>query len=465
MTELVTVGDILDGKVETFDLLLFSSEAEKGLLCSLLKDGHLFEDVSNVGLRIEDFYFAEHQIIFRAIQELALAELPIDGLAVFDKCPADYKYAVELSEIMEIENLLPSTGHVVTYAQIIKEKKLYRKLNGLGIEISKMAKLQKGNPKEIITKAQDFLLSLDDPSRSTAKMDVRDMVMERLKHLADLHSGATQFQAVFTGFTNFDNIVKGFKPGELILIAGRPSMGKTAIALNMALNMAIKYGLGVGIVSLEMGNDALTDRFFSILSGVDIQRIQTGRMSEDEYRSVVKMASVLYDANLHVSDRAVETPASLRSLALNFVRKHDIKVLVIDYLQLLDPNVSRENKTVEVGEISKSLKAIAREFKITVIALSQLNRGVEGRVEKRPNMSDLRDSGSLEQDADMVVMIYRPEYYSRDATAEQDVGVTELIVSKNRNGPLGTARLRFSSHLTRFEDEPPHPEVSYWGKS
>jgi replicative DNA helicase len=279
-----------------------------------------------------------------------------------------------------------------------------------------------------------------------------ELVQRAISQLEKAYENKNSITGVPSGFTDFDSKTCGLQPGELIIIAARPSMGKTALTLNIASYVAVRKNIPVAVFSLEMGAEQLVQRLLGAQAGIDLSRIRKGQIKSTEWTDMARAAGELSEAPVYIDETPGLSIAELRTKARRMHHEHGIQLLIIDYLQLMSGPPGYENKATEVGEISKGLKSLARELSIPVIALSQLNRGVESRTDKRPMMSDLRESGAIEQDADLIAFLYREEYYLKDKTPEDKIGVAELIIGKHRNGPTGTLELQFKSELTRFEN-------------
>jgi replicative DNA helicase len=406
-----------------------SIEAEQSVLGGLLLDNNAWDKIGDV-VSEADFYRDEHRRIFRAIQRLMEKSRPADVVTVSEALDAaGDKDVGGLAYLSELAANVPGASNIRRYAEIVRERAILRQLVTAGDEIAESGmKHQAGfvhiNP--LLTE-----------------------VVERIQELHD-RDNPTDITGVPTGYTDLDQKTSGLQGGDLIIVAGRPSMGKTAFALNVAEHVAVNAGLPVGVFSMEMGGSQLAMRMLASIGRLDSSRVRTGRLNDEEWGRLAFALGKLHEAPIYIDETGGINPIDLRARARRLHRQcGKLGLIVIDYLQLMVGARQSDNRANEVSEISRSLKALAKELEVPVIALSQLSRKVEERQDKRPMMSDLRESGAIEQDADVILMMYREEYYKPDT---QEKGVAEVIIGKQRNGPTGTVRLAFLGEYTRFEN-------------
>ncbi|QQG34993.1 MAG: replicative DNA helicase [Deltaproteobacteria bacterium] len=443
----------LENKKHTIELSIPQSlDAERGILCSLLIDTEAFEIASKFGIKSDDFYHPSHQIIFSAISSAYYNNKPINTVTIVDELIQLQKLDTigGPSFIAHLESLFPSSAHIKTYIKIVKDKSILRKLILTASKIAQTAYSQKEKIPHILDAAEQAILKIRDDSPQKEMIPMNELINIVLDKIEVSYDNEIEILGLASGFESIDKTTGGFQPGEFIVIAARPSMGKTALTLNMATHIAMHNQIPVVMFSLEMSADQLVFRILSAESRVDLSRLKTGLINAEEFSDFIGSTSFLSRAPLFIDDSPTLSIAELRNKCRRLALHHHIKLIIVDYLQLMDGPPGIENKTIEVGEISKGLKSIARELKIPVIALSQLNRSVESRLDKRPLMSDLRESGAIEQDADLIVFLYREDYYTKENTPEEKIGMTEIIIAKNRNGPTGISSLKFLSNITKF---------------
>lgn len=473
---LIPIGDIFDeverkkkeAIAETAERVLKTSkklpnalEAEKGLLSGLLLDRDAYDKIALEGLKADDFYHPAHGTIFGAMQRLHEKSEPIDTVTVVEELLRMQKLEQigGPGTIAELEALFPSAANVSSYARLIQDKASLRHLIKTSSEIVNAAFSQDRPVADIIDEAEKEILTIREDCGKKGVTPIHDLVQAAIKHFDSLSKNKNPITGISSGFLGLDKLTCGFQDGELIVVAGRPSMGKTAIMLNIASYAALKAHAPTAFFSLEMGSEQLIQRLIGAEARIDLSRLRRGLFEQDEFSKLVKAAGVLGEAPMYIDETPALSIMEFRNKARRMVHKYGVKLIIIDYLQLMSGPQGYDNKATEVGEISKGLKSIARELRVPVITLSQLNRGVESRTDKRPMMSDLRESGAIEQDADVIAFLYREEYYLRDKTPDDKLGITELIVSKNRNGPTGTVELKFFNNITRFVDlEKDHEE-------
>ena len=428
---------------------LAAIELEKKLLSSLMIDeGEAIPRVSAM-LNAEDFYRAEHRLIYAALLALYAKGTPINPLLVEAELNRlDEKRRVTRTYLFGLVELEYTAARAEYYAKIIKEHSIRRRLKEIGRELIEAADDETKTVEELLEMAERKILSVNATQNRTGFEDVRSIMLKTFERVNARVSRPNELGGVPAGLMDLDKVLNGFQKSDLILLAARPSMGKTALALNIAANSAARKKV-VGIFSLEMSKVQLGSRMLSTWSGVNSQYLNTGNVTDDDMNLLLSALEELGNLKLYIDDTAGLGLLELRSKARRLKHEFGLDLLIIDYLQLMQ-GARAENRQQEISEISRGLKGLARELDVPIIALSQLSRSVEMRAEKKPQLSDLRESGSLEQDADIVMFLYRDEYYNRD---EQDnENIAELIIAKNRNGPTTSVRLQFNKEVMRFGD-------------
>ncbi len=432
-----------------------SIEAESSVLGGLLLDNAAWDRVSDL-LTDTDFYRYEHRLIYGAIGALINATKPADVITVFEHLQNQGK-AEEvggLSYLNSLAQYVPSAGNIRRYAEIVRERSILRKLVSASDEIATNAFNPQGRPvADIVDEAEQKIFNIGEQG-SRMKQGFQGMdslvvaLLDRVQEMADNPNDVT---GVPTGFYDLDRMTAGFQAGDLIVLAARPSMGKTALAINIAEHVALHEGLPVAVFSMEMGAAQLAVRIVGSIGRIDQSHLRTGKLTDEEWPRLTETIEKLRNISLHIDESAGLTSSELRANARRLARQcGQLGLIVVDYLQLMSGSTSSdENRATELGEISRGLKMLAKELKCPVLALSQLNRSVETRPDKRPMMSDLRESGAIEQDADIIMFIYRDDYYTKDASKEP--GVAEVIIAKQRNGPTGLIKLAFLKPITKFE--------------
>ncbi len=432
-----------------------SLEGESSVLGGLLLDNGAWDRVADL-LNDSDFYRYEHRLVYAAIGKLINASKPADVITVYEHLQSQGK-AEEVGGLAYLNSLaqyVPSAGNIRRYAEIVRERSILRKLVGASDEIATTAFNPMGRPvADIVDEAERKIFNIGEQG-SRLKQGFQGMdtlvvnLLDRVQEMADNPNDVT---GVPTGFYDLDRLTAGFQAGDLIVLAARPSMGKTALAINIAEHVALNEGLPVAVFSMEMGAAQLAVRIVGSIGRIDQGHLRTGKLSDEEWPRLTEAIEKLRNISLHIDETAGLTSSELRANARRLARQcGQLGLIVVDYLQLMSGSGgSDENRATELGEISRGLKMLAKELKCPVIALSQLNRSVEQRPDKRPMMSDLRESGAIEQDADIIMFIYRDEYYSKDACKEP--GVAEIIIAKQRNGPTGVVKLAFLRPITKFE--------------
>ena len=430
-----------------------SVEAEQAVLGGLLLDNSTWDAIAD-RLHAEDFYRRDHQQIFAAIAELSRRNEPSDAvtLAEFLAAKGQGEETGGLAYLAGLARDTPTAANIRAYADIVRERSLLRQLIRVSGEIAASAYESEGRTaKELVDGAEQLVFAIAEQGRRTTSgfVPLREVLGATIDRLDMLHQSQGQLTGVSTGYADLDRMTAGLQPGDLIIVAGRPSMGKTALALNIAENAAIAASTAVAVFSMEMSREQLSMRMISSLGRVDQSHLRTGNFGDEDWARINSAIAQMKSAPIYIDDSAALTPTEVRARARRLTREQPLGLIVIDYLQLMQVPGTKENRATEISEISRSLKALAKELKVPVIALSQLNRSVEQRTDKKPVMSDLRESGALEQDADLIMMIYREEVYEPDTPRK---GIADIIIAKQRNGPTGEVHLTFLGKYTRFEN-------------
>jgi replicative DNA helicase len=440
----VATGDLL-GKMPPSH-----TEAERAVLGSILfNDAGLAQIVDF--LAVEDFYVSAHQVIYQAMMAITQRSQRIDLVTLQDELTKNNKLDVAggLSYIVALQEDIPAAGFIEQHARIIKEKAVLRELIGSATSIISNCYTQDDKSIEVVLDHAEktiFNIAHKRANQTFVQLDI--WLKKTFKHLSDIKSHGKGITGIPSGYKKLDLLTSGFQKSDLIVLAARPSMGKTAIALNIAA-YAAEQGISVGFFSLEMSAEQLTLRLLSTESGIPHQNIRNANISSEEWIELTNVATKLATHKMFIDDTALLTVMDLRAKARKLKAEHQLEMLVVDYLQLIQSNSRYENRHQEVSEISRSLKALAKELNIPIIALSQLSRAVDSRMDKRPILSDLRESGAIEQDADVIMFLYRDVVYNPEA---ENPSAAELIIGKQRNGPTGTVFLNFVRELTKFEN-------------
>ena len=442
--------------IEALRVSPHSLEAEQAVLGGLMLAPDAMDKVADK-LGEDDFYRKDHRLIWRAIAELANKGMPCDAVTLGDWFDANGM--VELvggaSYLIELANATPSAANIAAYADIVREKSVLRQLIDAGTAITEDGYRPEGKSvQEVMELAEQRVFKIAE-SGARGKKDIvsmRTAVSEAFRLLSQRYENRGQLTGVSTGFTDLDELTSGLQPSDLIIVAARPSMGKTAFALNIAEAAAMRGKKSVAVFSMEMSASQLAFRLISSLGRIHQSHLRTGDLAEEDWPRVTSAITMLSDAKIFIDDTPAMSPVEMRSRARRLQREHGLGLIVIDYLQLMQVPGNKENRATEISEISRGLKALAKELDVPVIALSQLNRSLEQRADKRPMMSDLHESGAIEQDADVIMFIYRDEYYNKESP---DKGLAEIIIGKQRNGPTDTVKLAFLGHYTKFENYAP----------
>lgn len=424
-------------------------EIEKRLLSAmLLKEGKVIPDVIDI-LKAEDFYRPEHRVIYQAAIDIYSRGTPPNPLLIEEELRrTDKLKCISLQYLLMLVEAEYSTARATAYAETIREKSIRRQLNDAGDEIADDASDETKSIEEVLDSAGKKILSVTLYNKQKGFAELVPILQSSLERIFHIRNHKNELSGIPTGIHDLDKLTNGFQKSDMIILAARPSMGKTALALNMALGAA-KRGKVVAIFSLEMSKAQLGNRLLSLESGISSQDLNTGHLTRDDLSDLVDASERLEDLKLYIDDTAGLRILEMRSKLRRLKHEHGLDLVVLDYLQLMQGG-QQENRQQEISEISRSLKAMARELEVPILALSQLSRNVELRAEKKPQLSDLRESGSLEQDADIVMFLYRDEYYNRDDAESQNIA--ELIIAKNRNGPTVNVNLQFNKEIMRFGD-------------
>lgn len=436
-----------------------SLEAEQSVLGALLIDPSAFDRIGDVLIK-DDFYTKGHQLIYEIIAQQAHSGQAFDVLTVIEAL----KQRGLLDEVggdqalFRLVDQTPSAAHVSSYAAIVRDRSMLRSVLRYATDMTELVYQTEGRTgDEVIDLAEMKLYHITQNRQQTSGPEAIQSVLGRTTdRIEELSTRAESITGVPTGFSDFDELTAGLQSGDLVIVAGRPSMGKTAFSLNIAEHVALLTSRPVLVFSLEMQSELLALRMLSSLGRIDQHRLRTGKLLDEDWPRLTSAMQMMHQSKLFIDDTPGLTPTELRARARRVKRQHkDLSLIVVDYLQLMNVPHYKDNRTQEISEISRSLKLIAKELDVPVIALSQLNRSLESRADKRPMMSDLRESGAIEQDADVICFIYRDEVYNPDT---QDKGVAEIIISKQRNGPIGKVRLTYLGLYTRFENY----VANYW---
>ncbi len=429
-------------------------DAERAVLGALLLEPAAYEAVVDEGLQAEHFYRPAHGTIFKTIAALHAAAEPIDTLTVVDELlrQGQLDQVGGTAAISQLEALLPTAAHVGAYARLVREKSVLRQLIENATNVVQSAYAQDKRVAEILDDAERTILEISQGTQRKTIVPMPELVKRATQQLEKAFNQKSAITGVATGFRQLDFMTSGLQPGELIIVAARPSMGKTAFTLNVASHVSMRLHKPVMFFSLEMGADQLVQRLLGAEARVDLSNLKKGFVKNEEWAMLAEASGRLSEAALYIDETPSISVTELRNKCRRQMHETGLSMVIIDYLQLMQGPPGYDNKATEVGEISKGLKTLARELNIPVVALSQLNRGVESRTDKRPMMSDLRESGAIEQDADIIAFLYREEYYLREKTPEDKLGIAEIIVAKHRNGPVGSIELRFFNSITRFEN-------------
>ncbi|MEH6449302.1 MAG: replicative DNA helicase [Oleispira sp.] len=431
-----------------------SIDAEQSVLGGLLLDNRAWESVSEV-LEDTDFYSHKHRNIYRAIKSLVDQEQPVDVVTVSEELEelGTLNEIGGIAYLGELADMTPSTANSGAYGVIVKERSQQRRLIEAASEITLQAYEPEGkNSLDILSDAEQKIAQIAEGNRKEGgPVIVGPLLKSTLDQLDELFNKPEGLSGITSGFTEIDNRTSGFQKADMVVVAGRPSMGKTTYAMNLVENALIATKRPCIVFSMEMPSESIVMRMLSSIGKIDQTRIRSGKLIEDDWPKLSSAVNILKDLPLYIDDTPALTPQDMRARCRKVYRENDndIGLVMVDYMQLMQVTGASEGRSQEISEISRSMKAIAKEFSCPIIALSQLNRSLEQRPNKRPVMSDLRESGAIEQDADIIAFIYRDEVYNEDTP---DKGIAEIITGKHRNGPIGTDRLAFVGKYTRFEN-------------
>ena len=430
-----------------------SIEAEQSVVGAMLMDKDAITTAGEI-ISGDDFYQASYGVIFDSMIELFNEGKPVDLITLQERLkekdvPAEI---ASLEFVRDLVTAVPTSANVKYYAQIVADKSLMRKMIKLNESIENMCYAGKEPVESIMEQTEKSMFQLLQRRTTGDYVPIKQVVLNALDKIEKASKSKGTVTGIPTGFIDLDYKLSGFQPSDFILIAARPSMGKTAFVLNIAQYMAFKKNKAVAIFSLEMSKEQLVNRLFSLESQVDAQSLRTGNMKDSDWEKLIEGAGIIGQSKLIIDDTPGISISELRSKCRKYKLEHGLDIIIIDYLQLMSGSTraaAAENRAAEISEISRGLKGLAKEMDVPVIALSQLNRGVDARTDKRPVMSDLRESGAIEQDADVILFIYRDEVYNKETP---DKNVAEIIIGKQRNGPTGIVRMRFDGMFTRFDN-------------
>lgn len=442
-----------DIQTEALKVPPHSTEAEQAVLGGLMLDNQAWDRVAE-RVQEKDFYRTEHRLIFRVMADLAHRGSPFDVITLAEALKGINELDNAGGELylFELSNNTPSAANITAYSEIVRERSVLRQLISVANEIGEGAFNPNGRASlELLDEAERKVFAIaENGGRVGGPVKISALAAKAVDRIDTLFHSSQPITGLSTSFNDLDQLTSGLQPSDFVVIAGRPSMGKTTFAMNIAEHAAIKNAKPILIFSMEMPGEALAMRMMSSLGRIDQLRIRTGKLEDFEWPRVMSAMNMLSETSMYIDDTPGLSPGEVRARARRVAREQgQLGLIVIDYLQLMQVPGYKENRTAEISEISRSLKSLAKELNVPVVALSQLNRGLEQRTNKRPVMSDLRESGAIEQDADVIIFIYRDEVYDESS---RDKGIAEIIIGKQRNGPIGTVRLTFLGKYTRFEN-------------
>lgn len=428
-------------------------EAEHSVLGALMLDKDAIIKIANL-IRLGDFYKDDHNIIYEAMIELYEKREPIDVLSLSNRL--EEKGQLDKiggsSYLATLVNSVPSSSNIVHYAKVVQKKSTLRKLILVANEITELGYREDEDVEKILDTAEQKLFGVSQKYIKQDFIPIKSILEEAFNRIDELHKGDHQLRGIPTGFPDMDNLLAGFQKSDLVILAARPSIGKTTLALDLARQIATKNKIPVGIFSLEMSSDQLIDRMLAAQANVDLWRLRTGRLKtgegDDDFQRIGEAMGILSEAPIFIDDAGSANVMEMRTMARRLQAEHNVELIIIDYLQLMEGRRGGDNRVNEISEISRALKQLARELNIPIIALSQLSRAVESRSPQIPKLSDLRESGSIEQDADVVMFLYRED---REKPDTPNKNIIEVIVAKHRNGPVGKISLYFQENSTTFK--------------
>lgn len=438
-------------EIENLRKIPSSIEAERAVLGGIFLKEDVFADIIEI-LSPNDFYKNAHRLIYEAMREIYNSGEKIDPIVVMNQLKKEEKFEEIGGDqvFYDIIEEVPTAANIVAYAKIIKEKATLRRLGDVGTKIVEMAYEGYDEVETILDRAEGMIFKISENNDSKDIVKIRDAMAEEFLRLEKVYANKGTTIGISSGFADFDQMTSGFQPSDLIILAARPAMGKTAFALNLALNAAVKSNKAVLLFSLEMSSSQLLQRLLAVEAGIGLQKIKTGFLAPEDWGRLGIASGRLAQTEINIADTPNIGVLEIRAYARRLKAAGKLDMILIDYLQLIKGSSGKnENRQQEISDISRSLKGIARELDVPIIALSQLSRATEQRADRRPMLSDLRESGAIEQDADMVMFLYRDDYYNEET---EEKGITEVIIGKHRNGPTGTVKLRFFHELTKFEN-------------
>jgi replicative DNA helicase len=438
---------------ESFRVPPHSLEAEQSVIGGLMIDNSAWDRIADI-VAAEDFYRRDHRLIFNAIGELAERGQPCDAVTVseFLSRRSELEGAGGLAYLGQLAKDTPSAANIVAYGNIVRERAMLRELISVGGEIASSAAGADGrDASELIDEAERRVFEIAERGqrRGSGFVELRKILPGTIDRLDELYTSEGHITGIPTGFDDLDKMTAGLQPGDLVIVAGRPSMGKTSFAMNIAEHAAISGKKPVAIFSMEMSAEQLSFRMISSLGRVNQSHLRTGKFSDEDWHRINAAVTIMSEAKIFIDDTPAMNPTEIRARSRRLAREHGLGLIVLDYIQLMQVSGNTENRATELSQISRSLKGLAKELRVPIIALSQLNRSVEQRNDKRPVMSDLRESGAIEQDADLIAFIYRDEVYNKETMRK---GIADIIVAKQRNGPIGEVHLTFLGEYTKFEN-------------
>jgi replicative DNA helicase len=431
-----------------------NSEAEESVLGSIIIDNNALVKVADI-ISPDDFYLPKHRYIYEAIFDLYIKNAPIDILSLSNRLE-EKKLLDEISGVSFLTSLVnktPTSAHIIHYANIIHQKKILRDLIAASYKISELGWNESEDINDVVDKAEQVIFAISQKSVSQDFVALKNELTKAFERIDQLQKGGGKLRGVGTGFETLDNYLSGLQKSDLIILGARPSIGKTSLAMDIARNIALKEKTPVGIFSLEMSRDQVVDRLIAAESTVDLWKIRTGRLSTEgeinDFSLIQDAFSRLSEAPIFIDDAPSPTMMQMRTMARRLLAETNLGLIIVDYLQLITPASIRENIVQQYSEVSRSLKSLARELNVPILALSQLSRAVEQRTPAIPRLSDLRETGSLEQDADVVLLIYREDKYHPETERKN---IADIIIAKHRNGPLGKVSLYFNEQLVSFRN-------------
>ncbi len=430
-----------------------SIDAEQSVLGGLLLDNQRWDSIADK-IGIEDFYRREHRLIFKAISALAHENKPADVVTVSEwlEQSGELEPAGGLAYLGSLANNTPSAANIAAYAEIVRERSILRQLLAASGEISNSAYNPEGrSAAELLDWAEKRIFDINEKGarRRGGVESIKALLTKTIDRIDMLYQSQSAITGLATGFTDLDDKTSGLQAADLIIIAGRPSMGKTTLAMNIAENAAVGHKVPVAIFSMEMPGTQLAMRMMASLGRINSHRVRTGKLDDEDWPRLTSAVNLLSEAPIFIDDTPALTPMELRACARRIKREYGLGLIIVDYLQLMQSTDMNENRATEISGITRALKGLAKELDVPLIAMSQLNRSLEQRTDKRPVMSDLRESGAIEQDADVILFIYRDEVYNEDSPNK---GTAEIIIGKQRNGPIGKVVLTFLGEYTKFEN-------------